>query len=130
MYLSPLVTSHNSYNVITTVALLFQIVAYAGGFTNNKDEACDNCEFSPTGLSRKKREVGELPPGVPFPVGTVAVRVINSHSDRGTVTGLQPWSMYTMIVFGYNNAGLGEINQNLETITTLDSSKYIHASTY
>lgn len=99
----------------------YWIVANAGGFPNNKDQDCDNCEISPTGLSRKKREVGELPPGVPFPVGTVAVRVINSHSDRGTVTGLQPWSMYTMIVFGYNNAGLGEINQNLETITTLDS---------
>ena len=42
---------------------------------------------------------------------------------RGVVTGLKPWSVYTMMVVGYNSAGLGQ--QYREVITTLDSSKCV-----
>ena len=69
---------------------------------------------------RRRRAVGELP-HTNFPNGTIGVRVDNGL--RGMVTGLKPWSVYTMMVVGYNSAGLGQ--QYKEVITTLDSSKCV-----
>ncbi|CAH3016664.1 unnamed protein product, partial [Porites evermanni] len=71
-------------------------------------------EFQPIG--RRRRAVGELP-DTNFPNGTIGVRVDNGL--RGVVTGLKPWSVYTMMVVGYNSAGLGQ--QYREVFTTLDS---------
>ena len=57
----------------------------------------------------------------PFRHGTIGVHVNNSLS--GVVTGLTPWTVYTVAVAGYNNAGLGELYKDV--ITTVDSSKCI-----
>ena len=73
--------------------------------------------------ARRRRTSGELPstatPQLLFPVGTIRVHV--NSSLTGVVTGLKPWSEYTVIVQGYNNAGLG--TPKAEVIITLDSSK-------
>ena len=74
-------------------------------------------------MTPHRRAVGELPsaatPPPQFPNGTIRVHVKNSLS--AVVRGLKPWSEYTVIVQGYNNAGLGI--PKTEVITTLDSSK-------
>ena len=73
-------------------------------------------------LGRRKRASGELPVAeTPFRHGTIGVHVNNSLS--GVVTGLTPWTVYTVAVAGYNNAGLGELY--IDVITTVDSSKSV-----
>ena len=100
--------------------IYFQILALPGSIRLNP-EPCDDCES----LLRRRRTVGELPstatPQLVFPVGTIRVHV--NSSLTAVVTGLKPWSEYTVVVQGYNNAGLG--TPKIEVITTLDSSKYI-----
>lgn len=86
-------------------------------------EPCEGCEI-PTipKLGRRKRAAGELPVAeTPFRDGTIGVHVNNSLS--GVVTGLTSWTVYTVAVAGYNNAGLGELL--IDVITTVDSSKCI-----
>ena len=80
--------------------------------------------------ARRRRAVGELPstatPPPQFPDGTIRVHVNNSLG--GVVTGLKPWSEYTLEVQGYNNAGLGI--PKTEVIITLDSSKWTPISRF
>lgn len=100
--------------------IYFQIFAWPGSIRLNP-EPCVDCES----ISRRRRTTGELPstatPQPLFPVGTIRVHV--NSSLTAVVTGLKPWSEYTVVVQGYNNAGLG--TPKIEVITTLDSSKYI-----
>ena len=70
-------------------------------------QPCEGCE-TPT-IGQRKRAASH------------ALHVNNSLS--GVVTGLTPWTVYTVTVAGYNNAGLGELY--IDVITTIDSSKCI-----
>ncbi|XP_067032059.1 uncharacterized protein [Acropora muricata] len=55
-----------------------------------------------------------------LPKDTIFVHV--NTSLRGVVTGLRPWTTYTLAVAGYNNAGNGTLkSQNVTTIDSKDS---------
>lgn len=94
----------------------YWITAWPGHTRLNLEPCLDNLE-----CARRRRAVGDLPstatPPPQFPDGTIRVHVNNSLS--GVVTGLKPWSEYTLEVQGYNNVGLGR--SKTEVIITLDS---------
>ena len=67
---------------------------------------------------RKRRGLPEI--ASTLPRDTIFVHV--NTSLRGVVTGLRPWTTYTLAVAGYNNAGTGSLKY--QRVTTIDSSKY------
>ena len=58
-----------------------------------------------------------------IPDDAIRVEVRNRGVTRGVVTGLTPWTEYSVAVQGYNNAGLGPFSVQDVSVRTLDSSK-------
>ncbi|KAK2547207.1 Adhesion G protein-coupled receptor L3 [Acropora cervicornis] len=70
---------------------------------------------SPPLSKRKRRGLPEI--ASTLPRDTIFVHV--NTSLRGVVTGLRPWTTYTLAVAGYNNAGTGSLKY--QRVTTIDS---------
>ncbi|XP_044174180.1 uncharacterized protein LOC114947269 isoform X5 [Acropora millepora] len=81
--------------------------------------AGESVEFteSPPLSKRKRRGLPEI--ASTLPRDTIFVHV--NTSLRGVVTGLRPWTTYTLAVAGYNNAGTGSLKY--QRVTTIDSSE-------
>ncbi|XP_022786826.1 adhesion G protein-coupled receptor L3-like isoform X1 [Stylophora pistillata] len=58
---------------------------------------------------------------VEIPDHAITVKVVGGNVVTGVVTGLTPWTIYTVLVRGYNNAGLGPTSFQDVFVRTLDA---------
>ncbi|XP_074636328.1 uncharacterized protein LOC141894547 isoform X1 [Acropora palmata] len=92
----------------------YWILAAVGSLSRSSGESGEFTE-SPQLSRRKRRGLPEI--ASTLPRDTIFVRV--NTSLRGVVTGLRPWTTYTLAVAGYNNAGTGSLKY--QRVTTIDS---------
>ena len=52
------------------------------------------------------------------------MKVVGGNIVTGVVSGLTPWTNYTVVVQGYNSAGLGPPSDEVVFVRTLDSRKW------
>ncbi|XP_044174181.1 adhesion G-protein coupled receptor G4-like [Acropora millepora] len=94
----------------------YWILVAVGSLSRSSGESGEFTESPP--LSRRKNVRRGLPEiASTLPKDTIFVHV--NTSLRGVVTGLRPWTTYTLAVAGYNNAGTG--SWNYQRVTTIDS---------
>ncbi|XP_044174176.1 uncharacterized protein LOC114947269 isoform X3 [Acropora millepora] len=98
----------------------YWVLAAVGSLSRSSGESGELTESPP--LSRRKNVRRGLPEiASTLPKDTIFVHVQLNTSLRGVVTGLRPWTTYTLAVAGYNNAGTG--SWNYQRVTTIDSSE-------
>ena len=59
-----------------------------------------------------------------IPNYAIRVKVVGGNIVTGVVSRLTPWTNYTVVVQGYNSAGLGPPSDEVVFVRTLDSRKW------